>query len=872
MGRLISEKITNLIQGVSQQAPELKRPEQAVDQLNCWNSFVYGMKKRAGGVFQASYVLPAGFVNAGSQWSFIDYGDSFGRFILAVDINGKLIAYREDGTAVEVQGNDAYLRMDNGSHKGRKYSFLPHGTAAFVLNKAAPAMPRPDRLLDVDTAPLPIIAGRKDISIVFHLPQGGNTYDFMIAGTPISFPALTPPVDVARQTVVTLAASYPTVTWRQSGSVITGLAPHDLLIDMADGSVGGCMVKDEAIINPTDTTAEKIVGYVHIKQGDYGTTYAVNLKVGGTEYLAEHKTPDGSDPAHRDAISLEVIRDSVSSAITNLAIGISTFAVGKTGICLTAALPDPVAVWAEDDVNGAAIKAFDDSVTTEDDLPNECIPGYTVRVSAQQSEYAYYLRYADDESDDAGMWMECARPLETFKVWGDTLPHLLAPAINADGTTTLILQVAEWDDRKTGDSESTPFPEVISLVTDESLMAKTIASVGLYQSRLVMLGGPYLTMSRTNAFFNIFPASMLAEVDTDPIGLLLTGQKGQMVNGFHVIPTEQEVLILGDSHQVDLGSDTGVMTPMSVYSKPKTAYEMDPAVDPVLIGDGVYFADKRGDFTACMLYSTKDQAGSRYAYEVSQHCPTYIAGAMDVMVGTPQGTLIMKPAGDTNTAYVYQFLDAGSAREQSAWSRWEFTGKLLNAEFRDGNLSVLMQYDDLSVEWQTLFLTVDSEAKALGIPLHLDSRKNWGTTQPTGLRPGEQAFKRGGVWFSGYTYMQRYEMGHLQSWNAADQQAVSEGRLQIRRIKFLYRDTTSFNVIVARKGDDRSTVREFRGRIVGSLNNIIGKTPVESGQFSVPVMSRNTTATLTIENDGPHDCCILSAEWEGFYNARTLQW
>lgn len=872
MGRLISEKITNLIQGVSQQAPELKRPEQAVDQLNCWNSFVNGMKKRPGGVFQAAYAVPAGFVNADSQWSFIDYGESFGRYIVAVDVNGKLIAFTEDGTPVEIIGDDAYLRMDNGTHKGRKYAFLPHGTAAFVLNKAAPAMPRPDRLLNTDTVPLPIIEGRLDHSFVFHLPQAGNPYSFTINGEDLSFPALTPPVDVARQAVARFAAHYPAFLWRQSGSVVTGKGPHDIPVSVADGSVGGCMAMAQSTVLPTDTTAPKIVGYAHIKQGDYGTTYTLYLKVGDTTHTVEHKTPDGSDPAHRDQISLEVIRDAIMTAITGLNIDVTPTAVGKTGISLSAALAEPVAVWAEDDVNQAAIKAFDDSVTSEEDLPHECVPGYTVRVSAQQADSAYYLRYADDESDDAGMWLECARPLETFKVWGETMPHLLAPEVDPNGVAKLHLKVAQWDDRKTGDSESTPYPEVISVSNDEALMARTIASVGLYQSRLVMLGGPYLTMSRTNAFFNIFPSSMLSELDTDPIGLLLTGQKGQMVNGFHVIPTEHDVLVLGDSHQVDLGSDSGVMTPMSVYSKPKTAYEMDPAVDPVLIGDAVYFIDKRGDFSACLLYSTRDQAGGRYAYEVSQHCPTFIGGAMDIMVGTPQGTLLLKPEGTTKTAYVYQFLDAGSAREQSAWSRWEFTGDLLNAEFRDGNLSVLVQYDATTVERQTLFLTIDSEAKALGIPLHLDSRRNHGSTQPTNLRPGEQAFRRGGIWFSGFTFMQRYEMGHLQSWNAADQQAVTEGRLQVRRIKFLYRDTTSFDVIVTRKGEGRSAVRQFRGRIVGSLNNIIGKTPVESGQFSVPVMSRNTDATLTIENDGPHDCCILSAEWEGFYNARTLQW
>lgn len=872
MGRLISEKITNLIQGVSQQAPELKRPEQAVDQLNCWNSFVDGMKKRPGGVYQAEYAIPAGFVSEGAQWSFIDYGDAFGRFVVAVDVNGKLAGFTEDGTQVTISGNDAYLRMDNGIHEGRKFSFLPHGTAAFVLNKAAPAMPRPDRIPFTDTVPLIVTAGRKDHSFVFHLPQGGEPYSFAINGETLTFAAMTPPVDVARQAIAKFALHYPDLIWRQSGSVVTGRGAHDISVDFADGSVGGCAAFAQATVVPPDVSVPRLVGYAHIKQGDYGTTYTVNIKVGNTPYTATHKTPDGSDPAHRDQISMRVIRDSMMSAINALGMEVSATSVGETGMSLYATTDEPVSVWAEDDVNQAAIKAFDDSVTSEDDLPHECVPGYTVRVSAQQEGAAYYLRYEDEESEDAGMWVECAKPLEPFKVWGETLPHLLAPSVDASGVATLHLQVAQWDDRKTGDAEATPYPEVISVVTDDTLVARTVASVGLYQSRLVMLGGPYLTMSRTNAFFNLFPASMLSELDTDPIGLLLTGQKGQMVNGFHVIPTEHDVLVLGDSHQVDLGSDSGVMTPMSVYSKPKTAYEMDPAVDPVLIGDAVYFIDKRGDFSACLLYSTRDQAGGRYAYEVSQHCPTFIGGAMDIMVGTPQGTLLLKPEGTTKTAYVYQFLDAGSAREQSAWSRWEFTGNLLNAEFRDGNLSVLVQYADTSVERHSLFLTIDSEAKALGIPLHLDSRKNHGDVKPTDLREGEQAFRRGNVWFSGFTYMQRYEMGHLQSWNAADQQAVTEGRLQVRRIKFLYRDTTSFDVIVSRKGEGRSAVRQFRGRIVGSLNNIIGKTPVESGQFSVPVMSRNTDATLTIENNGPHDCCILSAEWEGFYNARTLQW
>lgn len=872
MGRLISEKIPSLTQGVSQQAPELRRPSQAEDQLNCWNSFVNGMSKRPGGVFQAEYKVPAGFVNKGSQWEFLDYGMDFGRFVVAFDTNGKMIAFKEDGTPVNVVGDTKYLRLHSAAVQGRKYTVLPYGTAAFVLNKAAPVLPRPDVIIDDKTFPLPHTDGRTDFMVTFAYPEGGKKYQFSVSGQGVTLPGTTSPVEVARQAIHVFASKYPSFVWKQAGSVVYGKGNHETSVAYADGTEGGCSFATQAVVKPTGSFSGVVVGFVHVKQGDYGTSYTVNVKINDKLSTVKHTTPDGSDTAHRNQIALEFIRDKLLHAI-EAAAGVTCSRVGATGFAIYANdYSSKVKVWASDDVNNNAIRAFDTSVTTEDDLPHQCVDGYTVRVSAKNSDSAYYLRYQGEDSDDAGMWMETPKPLERYKVWGDTLPHLLAPSTDLEGNTILTFSVADWAPRKTGDMESIGFPEIVSDVSEEGMSIKTLASVGLYQSRLVMLGGPYLSMSRTNSFFDLFPASMLTEVDTDPINLLITGQKGQMVNGFHVIPTEHDVLVLGDTHQVDIGSDTGVMSPTSVYSKPKTAYTMDPGSSPALVGDSIYFIDARQGYAACQQYSVRDSAGGRYAYEISQHCPTYLKGRMDILVGTPQGVLLLKPVGTTKTVYVYQFIDSAEARVQSAWTRWEFAGNVLNAEFREGNLHTLVSFSEGSVERLTHHLDVDAEAEALGIPLKLDSRKRHGAEKPTNLREGEIAIRRQGVWFSGFTYMQRHVLSTLYFWNQSLQQAVTNGRLQIRRIKFLYRDTTEFNVIVNRRGEGRSSVRSFRGRVIGSMNNILGKVPVESGQFTVPVLSRNTDVTLTIENNGPHDARFLSAEWDGFYNTRTLQW
>ncbi|UAK70931.1 hypothetical protein [Aeromonas enteropelogenes] len=872
MGRLISEKIPSLTQGVSQQAPELRRPSQAEDQLNCWNSFVYGMSKRPGGVFQAEYVTPEGFINEGAQWEFLDYGMDFGRFVVAFDVQGKIIAFKEDGTPVKVTGETRYLRLHSTDIQGRKYTVLPYGTAAFVLNKAAPVLPRPEVILDDKTCPLPHSEGRTDFLMTFARPANGSDYSFNINGTDVALPATTTPEQAARHTTMLLAQLYPSFSWKQSGAVIYGKGPYGTTIALADGSDGGCMFHAQASVKPTEQYAGAVVGFVHVKQGDYGTKYKVTITVNNKTVTVAHTTPDGAEASQRAAISLEAIRDNILSSIERSA-DVTCSRVGASGIAIRAKDRGAIVrVSAVDDVNNNAIRAFDTSVVSEDDLPHQCIEGYTVRVSAKQSDAAYYLRYQGEDSADAGMWMETPKPMEQYKVWGDTLPHLLAPMVNKEGETELRFYVADWAPRNTGDLDSTPFPEVVSVVTPESLAIKTLASVGLYQSRLVLLGGPYLSMSRTNSFFDLFPASMLTEVDTDPINLLITGQKGQMVNGFHVIPTEHDVLVLGDTHQVDIGSDTGVMSPTSVYSKPKTAYTMDPGATPALVGDSIYFIDARRGYAACQQYGVRDSAGGRYAAEINQHCPTYLKGRMDVLVGTPQGMLLLKPAGTTKTVYVYQFIDSAEERVQSAWSRWEYAGHVLNAEFREGNLHVLVSFAEGRVERLTHHLDVDSEAEDIGIPLKLDSRKNHGSVKPTNLREGEIAIRRHGVWFTGFTYMQRHVLSTLYFWNQSLQQAVTSGRLQIRRIKFLYRDTTEFNVLVNRRGEGRSSVRSFRGRVIGSMNNLLGKVPVESGQFTVPVLSRNTDVTLTIENNGPHDACFLSAEWDGFYNTRTLQW
>lgn len=100
------------------------------------------------------------------------------------------------------------------------------------------------------------------------------------------------------------------------------------------------------------------------------------------------------------------------------------------------------------------------------------------------------------------------------------------------------------------------------------------------------------------------------------------------------------------------------------------------------------------------------------------------------------------------------------------------------------------------------------------------------------------------------------------------QKSDTEGRLQLRKIAFNYADTGFFDVWV--KPRNRSIYKyRYTGKVLGNETAIIGQPSFDTGRFSVPVMSRSIDTQITIINDSPLPCSILSADWEGFYVKRS---
>jgi hypothetical protein len=100
------------------------------------------------------------------------------------------------------------------------------------------------------------------------------------------------------------------------------------------------------------------------------------------------------------------------------------------------------------------------------------------------------------------------------------------------------------------------------------------------------------------------------------------------------------------------------------------------------------------------------------------------------------------------------------------------------------------------------------------------------------------------------------------------QKSDTEGRLQIRKVALNYADTGFFDIKVTPEGRETVTYT-FSGKKIGQDSGTIGTWNISTGRFQVPVITRNTTVDISIQNSSPLPCSFLSADWEGMYVKRS---
>jgi hypothetical protein len=430
----------------------------------------------------------------------------------------------------------------------------------------------------------------------------------------------------------------------------------------------------------------------------------VVVKVVGTGHYRIYL--DGVERASYNSGSggdVDAIINDLKTDIDGNTFGGTTYSATVVGAGMYISADNPFTISVVGGPSEDALFVFQESTATVADLPIQCRDGYVVKIanSADIDIDDMYVKFVADggATYGTGVWEETTAPGIQYKFDPLTMPHQLVR--QADGSFTF--GPISWEDRLVGDETTNP---------TSSFVGSKINNLFFYRNRLGFLSNEAVILSRAGDYFNFWVTTALTVTDDDPIDI--TASSIRPVNHRYVLPTSVGLVLFSDTEQFILTTDADILSPKTAKINELSTYECDPSVEAVNLGTSLAFVSKTPLYTR--LYEIGNISTDRPPdmVEPSIIVPELIPETIDSFIASPALSMISLGTSGNSTIYQYRFTTVGQNRA-SSWYKWNLTGTLLN-QFFDASTYYATVANGTNVYVQSYDLTQASEEGFLTLP------------------------------------------------------------------------------------------------------------------------------------------------------------
>lgn len=632
---------------------------------------------------------------------------------------------------------------------------------------------------------------------------------------------------------------------------------------------------------------------INVRGGQYGRSLSVTIN--GTK-VCELVMPDGSVAAHVTQTDAQWIATQFATQI-NAKAGFSAVA-GEGWVVVTCAA-DITSISTADGYANQLINAFGYQVQSFSKLPAQCVNGYLVEITGENSSTGdnYWVRF----DGSALVWRETVAPGIITGLDATTMPHALVRA--ADGQFDF--KPLSWGGRTSGDDETNPMP---------SFVGAKINDVFFFRNRLGFLSGENVVMSRTSRYFDFFPASVASLSDDDPIDVAISHNRVSILK--YAVPFSEQLLLWSDQAQFVLTAD-GPMSSKNIQLDLTTEFDVSDNSRPFGIGRGVYFVSPRASYSSIKrYYAIQDVSNVKSAEDISAHVPNYIPNTVHSIHGSGTENFVAVLSDNARQAvFIYKFLYIEEELVQQSWSHWDMGDdvEVLSAKCigslmwlllkRGGGITLerveftkdtvdfgyepYRSYMDMKVQYQPILYNDDTYTTTINLnavygftptagdfytlgedgdfKLHKCPAGGWTGDGPLYL-DGDHRTRR---FIIGRQFTFTYGFSKLLIKQSADDGSTTTediGRLQLRRAWVNYETSGAFDIVV-----DNGSV-QFRYTMAGgNLGSTVetGNLSAGTGQFKFPITGDARRQEVFLFSSAPVPVNIIGSGWEGNYLRRS---
>ena len=726
----ITTTVPNLIQGVSQQSPQVRLAGQCEEQINGLSTVTKGLTKRP----PARLIDNLGAVALeGDFLHFINRSETE-RYVVTVehrttgDGTGVIRVFNlETGAEASVEGatggytvSGEYLKLATANKSHEQLKALTIGDSTFLLNTEVTVGKTAEKSEALDSSRALVFVKQGDFGKKYGL-KFRNKGTFSGGG--------------ARFNVV----------WKESqiGNQFNSYYYEIESISISSGGTGYEEDDEPTLEFPTgvdwdvrpefNITVDATTSVTSIQLLHHGRTVTYKGQQTFSPTVEASPAYDEGSIATEDSTSSE--KEKVADA-TNIASQLSLVLTNQsTTAHLATGTPSPeiAAAYTSKDKDGAILinrndgqdfflEAFDGlagsglglvhkEVDALSDLPVRGPDGFRVAVrgSADANEDDYYLRFEtnDGQSFGEGGWVEDVGPDLDIALDPETLPLQI---VNT-GPNTFTVNKTGWAKRKSGDDETNPFP---------SFVGKKLNNFVFFKNRLGFIYEDSVVLSEAGELFNFFRTTVRTLLDTAPIDV--TSATANVTNLRSSVAFQENLLLFADRGQFVLKGDP--LTNETITLEAVTNYDVNTSEDPLAVGSYVYFPFKRGNFLGMQEYSLNATTDVYDSDDITTQVPGYISNGNILVTSGSSATDLIALSSGGDTIYVYKYFFNGREKVVSSWSKFKMPFNVLSLEFINSSLFVVgdKDGDTLLTEMKCEELRLEEDTLD-GFTIHLDMLK-----------------------------------------------------------------------------------------------------------------------------------------------------